>query len=124
MGGHDGEVISNGYVPPELLSCRDSDSAQYGGEVDIWSLGVVAFEVAALQRFLPTSAPESHLQSIAQRMGPAGSRRGRMCPSSSAGPVSSHPLWERRYLCKKDPANGGALIEPTPYCHRSRDGGE
>ena len=70
-------VISAGYIPPELLPRRGDDNsrAQYDDEVDIWSCGVIAFEVATLEQFMPTAdttRSQLQLHYIAQRMGTAG----------------------------------------------------
>ena len=47
---HTAHVCSDGYVPPELLQVRSNcnDSAVYGSAVDVWSAGVVTFEVATM----------------------------------------------------------------------------
>ena len=38
-----GNAISNGYVPPELLSSRgEDDTNAYDSEVDVWSFGPVS----------------------------------------------------------------------------------
>ena len=71
------KVISAGYIPPELLPRRGDDNsrAQYDDEVDIWSCGVIAFEVATLEQFMPTAdttRSQLQLHYIAQRMGTAG----------------------------------------------------
>ena len=62
-------VCSDGYVAPELVQVRSSDSAVYGSEVDVWSAGVVAFEVCTLDDFLDRGAPT--LEAIARRIGPS-----------------------------------------------------
>ena len=46
------KVCTSGYVPPELLEKRDLATAFYDKEVDVWSLGVIAFEVACFEYFL------------------------------------------------------------------------
>ena len=65
------KVVTNGYVPPELLECR-GDGAEYfsyDGTVDVWSLGVIAFEVAVLRPFLPRGgSTQSHLRGIGMRL--------------------------------------------------------
>ena len=109
------KVISNGYIPPELLSCRDRGAAHYDVEVDIWSFGVVAFEVATLQQFLPIRDKASQLQCLAQRMGTAGGvATGYYVPQQLRGARPLEPLW--KVLAGNDLASGvlAALrLEPT-----------
>ena len=72
---HDGartaKVVTNGYVPLELLECRGGGAEyfSYDGTVDVWSLKVIAFEVAVLRPFLPRGgSTQSHLKGIAMRL--------------------------------------------------------
>ena len=86
------KVISAGYIPPELLQCRGTVS--YDAEVDIWSCGVIAFEVATLERFMPTpDTLRSQLNYIAQRMGTAGGvATGSYVPEQLRGVRALEPL--------------------------------
>ena len=90
------KVISAGYIPPELLPRRGDDNsrAQYDDEVDIWSCGVIAFEVATLERFMPTpDTLRSQLNYIAQRMGTAGGvATGSYVPEQLRGVRALEPL--------------------------------
>ena len=51
---HTAHVCSDGYVAPELLQLRSDGvgSAPYGRPVDVWSAGVVMFEVATMNASL------------------------------------------------------------------------
>ena len=67
---HTAHVCTDGYVPPEVLHGRSNrdESAVYGLPVDVWSAGVVTFEVATLTAFLDPG--DMHLAGIARRIGP------------------------------------------------------
>ena len=54
-----------GYVAPEQI-----DGASYGREVDIWSLGIVAWEVIAGRRLFGGRAPTETLSAIANEVIP------------------------------------------------------
>ena len=75
---HTAHVCSDGYVAPELLAARRdrTGSAMYGRPVDIWSAGVVLFEVATLDPFLEPG--HMTLGGIARRIG---------SPPADYGPV-------------------------------------
>ena len=51
---HTAHVGTDGYVPPDVLHGRSNrdESAVYGLPVDVWSAGVVTFEVATMTAFL------------------------------------------------------------------------
>ena len=70
-GAHTALVCSDGYVAPELFQLRSNRNqpAVYGSPVDVWSAGVVAFEVATMTRFLEPGAMT--LEGIARRIGPS-----------------------------------------------------
>ena len=74
---HTAHVCSDGYVPPELLQFRTNsyESVVYGPPVDVWSAGVVTFEVATMSSFLAPGAMS--LEGIARRIGPSPPEYGR-----------------------------------------------
>ena len=67
---HTAHVCTDGYVPPEVLRGRSNrdESAVYGLPVDVWSAGVVTFEVATMIAFLDPC--DMSITGIARRIGP------------------------------------------------------
>ena len=71
---HTARVCTDGYAAPELLlarSCPDDEDATrvvYGPPADVWSAGVVLFEIATLEPFLFRGA--MGFEGIGQRIGP------------------------------------------------------
>ena len=68
-GAHTALVCSDGYVAPELLHVRSKHpkKAVYDSPVDVWSAGVILFEVSAMISFLEPGAMT--LEGIARRIG-------------------------------------------------------
>ena len=64
-----GQMRSDGYLAPELLAGTSTrhKSKEHGSAVDVWSAGVVTFEVATMTRFLAPGAMT--LEGIARRIG-------------------------------------------------------
>ena len=64
-------MCTDGYVPPELMSVRGCrpKTVDYSSPVDVWSAGVVAFEVATIKSCL--KANTMTLDGIARRIGQA-----------------------------------------------------
>ena len=85
---HTAHVCTDGYVAPELLRERltRKESAVYGPPVDVWSAGVVTFEVATLRHFLHPGAMT--LEGIAMRIGPAPPEYGSF--GGGAGGLEAH----------------------------------
>ena len=85
---HTAHVCTDGYVAPELLRERltRKESAVYGPPVDVWSAGVVTFEVATLRHFLHPGAMT--LEGIARRIGPAPPEYGSF--GGGAGGLEAH----------------------------------
>ena len=125
---HTARVCSEANVAPELLLLRSyhEESAVYGRPLDVWSAGVVLFEVATMTAFLhPGSMP---VKGIAQRIGPppaeygpcigAGGLEACLCGHwlaiglmcldwqpqrrTTAAVLASHPAWDQGTVAVRD----------------------
>ena len=87
---HTAHVCTDGYVPPEVLHGRSNrdESAVYGLPVDVWSAGVVTFEVATMTAFLDLG--HMHITGIAPASPAAAAKRSHeSAPASPAAAASA-----------------------------------
>ena len=107
---HTAYVCSDGYVAPELLGARPhrNGSVVYGCPIDVWSAGVVTFEVATMTPFLPPG--DTNLAGIARRIGPPPA----YCVED--GPLTGFDGGLDRYLHGGWYRIGLMCLDWLPYC--------
>ena len=85
---HIAHVRTDGYAPPEVLHGRPNrdESAVYGLPVDVWSAGVVTFEVATMTAFLDLG--HMHITGIA----PASPAAAASAVDVAVAPSTAQPV--------------------------------